>query len=132
MGKYTLRQQVPVQIGGQTYQIWVRELSYQQFIDINSGVGIPDGGMGIMRTLCVLSLEEPDGSKSYTDETWKQEPLSAMTALYYAVCKVHGVDLQKLKPAADLTEEDIEGNAEPSRTSGANSPSPSAADPLLN
>ncbi len=127
MARYSLRQQVPVKIGDETYQIWVRELPYQQFIDINTGVGIPDGGLGIMRALCVLALEEPDGSKSYTDETWKQEPMSAMKALYYAVCRVHGVDLEKVKKLDELTEEDIEGNAGPSRTSGTNSASTSAA-----
>lgn len=127
MPRYTLRQQVPVSIGDETHQIWVRELPYQQFIDINTGVGITDGGIGIMRALCVAALEEPDGSKSYTEETWRQEPMSAMKALYYAVCRVHGVDLEKIKKADDLTEEDIEGNVEPSRTSGTNSASTSAA-----
>lgn len=131
MSRYKIRQQVPVTIGGETHQIWVRELPYQQFIDINSGNGLKleelSLGMEIMRTLCVLAIEEQDGSKSYTRESWKEEPLSAMTALYYAVCKVHGVDLEKLKPAAEITEEDIEGNAEPSKTSGTNSASSAAA-----
>ena len=106
--------------------LWLDGVSaYRERMDEACLMAFP--GMGVMRALCVEAIEEPDGSKSFTDDSWKDEPLSAMKALYYAVCKVHGVDLAAMKPAAELTEEEIEGNVEPSKTSGANSQSSAAA-----
>ena len=113
MSKYTIRHEVPVSIGGKDHTVIVRELPYQQFIDINNGVGLPVEGRGpaVTRALCVAALEEADGSKSFTDDTFNEEPMSAQKELYRAVLKAHGVDLDKVIKATGMTEAEIEGNA---------------------
>lgn len=113
MSKYTIRHKVSVSIGGADHSVIVRELPYQRFLDINNGVGLPEDGRGaaVMRALCVAALEEADGTKSFTDESFAEEPMSAQKALHRAVLKAHGVDLDKVIAATGMTEAEIEGNA---------------------
>lgn len=113
MSKYTVRHEVPVEIGGQTYKVLIREIPYQKFVDINNGVGLPekDRGIEIMKALCVACMEEADGKPSFTDETWVQEPLSAQVALYRAALKTHGINMDIVADEKPLTPEEAEGNA---------------------
>jgi hypothetical protein len=127
---FNVRTAVPITVGDQTHTFYIRELGYLRFMEMNSSIGSDlersDRGLALMNAVCLAAIEEEDGSLSYTEDTWRDELKEVVRTLSTAAMKAQGVDLQKV-PDEELTPEETEGNAEPSRKSGANLRSTSAA-----
>jgi hypothetical protein len=127
---FNVRTPVPIRIGDQSHTFYIRELGYLHFMEMNARSGPEmsrnDRGLALMKAVCLAAIEEEDGTLSYTEEEWNQELRQVVTTLSKAAMKAQGVDLDKVSED-EMTEEEVQGNAEPSRKSGANSPSTSAA-----
>jgi hypothetical protein len=127
---FTVRTPISVRVGDQTHTFFIRELGYMRLIEMNAAIGVgmerSARGLAIMKAICLAAIEEEDGTLSYTEEEWRDEVRDAVTQLSRAAMKAQHLDLDK-GPVKEMTEEEAEGNAEPSRKSGANSPSTSAA-----
>jgi hypothetical protein len=129
---FNVRTPVSIRIGEQAHTFYIRELGYLRFMEMNAKTGGPDTprderGLALMKAVCLAAIEEEDGTLSYTEDDWQNELQEVVRTLSRAAMKAQGVDLEKNRAQADVSEEDAEGNAEPSRKSGANSHSTSAA-----
>lgn len=129
MSKYfTLKHPLTVAVGGQTHDFVIRELGYLEYDEIQrkalSGLDESNknnAGMELMKAVVLASVQEPDGSVSYTEEEWRTELKDVVLQVGKAAMKAQGIDLDAKKEDAEpMTEEQVEGNAEPSRTSGGN------------
>lgn len=136
MGKFTITHPLTVKVGGQTHEYVIRELGYLEYDEIQrKALSVQESnknrvGMGLMKAVVLASVQEPDGSPSYTEEEWRTELEDVVLQVGKAAMKAQGIDMDAKKEET-LTEEQAEGNAEPSRMSGANSHLTSAA-PLQN
>jgi hypothetical protein len=121
-----LTERVEVQISGKTY--YVRELGYLEFVELSRKAKVGDVeavGMEIMRLTMLASVEDIEGKPMFDDTSLRRLKKSIFEPLSKAAMKAQGLDLdEKREP---LSAEDVEGNAEPSRKSGSNSPEPAAA-----
>jgi hypothetical protein len=131
MSKYfTVRHALTITIADQSHTFYIRELSFSRFKEINdstSDLADSERGMTLVKKLVLESVEEDDGSKSYDEASWHDELQSVVGQLAKAVMKAQGVDVDAVKADKQLTPEEAAGNSEPSRKSGANSQSSSAA-----
>jgi hypothetical protein len=135
MGKFTITHPLTVTVGGQSHEFVVRELGYLEYDEIQrkalAGLDASsknNAGIALMKAVVLASVVEPDGSPSYTEEEWRTELKDVVLQVGKAAMKAQGVDLDAKKEDAEpLTEEQVEGNVEPSRTSGVNSHLTSAA-----
>jgi hypothetical protein len=62
-----------------------------------------------MGSVVVASVEEEDGTHSYTSDEWRMEIKSAVLQLGKAALKVQGIDVDAV--SEPLKPEDVEGNA---------------------
>lgn len=136
MSKYfqSVREPVDVTVRDKTVTFWVRELGYLEFQEITQSAGrdLPtkeERGLAIIHALCVAAIQTKDGEPAFTDKEWKFEPKEVINTLLPEVTRVNGLKSDEIKK--ELTEEEAEGNELPSRRSGSNSPTLSAA-PLVN
>lgn len=135
MGKFMITHPLTVKVGGQTHEYVIRELGYLEYDAIQrkalSGLDESNknnAGIELMKAVVLASVQEPDGSASYTEEEWRTELKDVVLQVGKAAMKAQGVDLDARKEEAEpMTEEQVAGNVEPSRTSGANSRLTSAA-----
>jgi hypothetical protein len=135
MGKFMIKHPLTVTVGGETHEYVIRELGYLEYDEIQrkalSGLiesNKNNAGMELMKAVVVASVQELDGSQSYTEEEWRTELKDVVLQVGKAAMKAQGVDLDSRKEDAEpMTEEQVEGNDEPSRMSGANSRLTSAA-----
>jgi hypothetical protein len=132
MSKYfSVRHALNITIADQSHTFYIRELSFSRFKEINDSTGTSatdnERGLLLLKKLVLEAVEEEDGSKSYDEASWNDELQSVVNQLGKAVMKAQGIDMDAAKAETPLTPEQSEGNAEPSRKSGANSQSSSAA-----
>lgn len=126
MGKFTITHPLTVTVGGQTHEYAIRELGYLEYDAIQrKALTRPDesnksnAGMELMKAVVIASVQEPDGSPSYTEAEWRTELKDVVLQVGKAAMKAQGIDVDA-KRDEPLTEEQVEGNVEPSRTSGEN------------
>lgn len=133
MSKFkTPREPLTVTFRGESYTYYIRELPYAQRQELlkrarTSEVDPEETGLAVIRAIVLESVEEEDGEKAYTSESWAQEYREVVTEVSKAALLAQGLDLKERKPEVPPSPEDVEGNVEPSRTSGESLPSPSAA-----
>lgn len=132
MSKYfqTVREPVDVTVGGKTVTFWVRELGYLEFQEITQSAGRDlltkeERGLAIIHALCVASIQTKEGEPAFTEKEWKCEPKAVINTLLPEVTRVNGLKSDEIKK--ELTAEEAEGNALPSKRSGSSSPTLSAA-----
>lgn len=136
---FKIRHPLTVTVGEQTHDFYVRELGYIEFQELKrktqaqiaQGSEKDRSGIELMTATVLACVEEEDGSRSYTDDGLRTEIPAVLMQLGKAALKAQGIDVDKPSDDEPMTEEEVEGNAEPSRMSGASSPSTSAA-PLAN
>jgi hypothetical protein len=124
MSKYFgSRTECPVEIKGKKHTFYIRELGYLEFEELrNKAVtGTSEGdkertGLRIMDAVVVASVEEEDGTASYTADEWRKEIKDAVLQLGKAAMKVQGIDVDAA--SEPLPAEAVEGNALPSRKFG--------------
>lgn len=139
MGKFTITHPLTVTVGGQKHEYVIRELGYLEYDAIQrkalSGLDESNknnAGIELMKAVVLASVQEPDGSPSYSEEEWRTELKDVVLQVGKAAMKAQGVDLDAKKEDAEpMAEEQVEGNVGPSRMSGASLHSTSAA-PLQN
>jgi hypothetical protein len=133
MSKYfNIRHPLTVTIGDQSHEYFIRELGYLHLQELIRTVksdrsDTERSGLALMQAIVLASVEESDGSLSYQAEDWRNELERAVLEIGKAAMKVNGLDIDKAKENAEVTEAEVEGNEQPSRKSGVNSPSTSAA-----
>jgi hypothetical protein len=138
MGKFTITHPLTVTVGGQSHDYVIRELGYLEYNEIQrkAVAGVDESnknnaGIALMKAVVLASVQELDGSPSYTAEEWRTELKDVVLQVGKAAMKAQGIDMDAKEDKEPMTEEQAEGNVEPSRTSGANSHFTSAA-PLQN
>lgn len=117
MSKYFgIRTECPVEKNGKKHTFHIRELGYLEFEELrNKAVSGANGedkertGLRIMDAVVVASVEEEDGSASYSPAEWRREIKDVVLQLGKAAMKVQGIDVDAIR--APLTSEEAEGNA---------------------
>lgn len=127
----TVREPIIIETGDVKLTYYIRELGYLEFDELEKAArtGAKDkdqAGIAVLNATVIASVEEEDGTPAFTAETWKRVRKQVFFKIGKAAMKAQGLDVDAAQKPA-LTEEDAEGNAEPSRKSGTNSPSSSAA-----
>lgn len=127
----TVREPIIIETGDVKRTYYIRELGYLEFDELEKAArtGAKDkdqAGIAVLNATVIASVEEEDGTPAFTAETWKRVRKQVFFKIGKAAMKAQGLDVDAAQKPA-LTEEDAEGNAEPSRKSGTNSPSSSAA-----
>lgn len=116
MSKYfALRTPCKVDVNGKSHTFHIRELGYLEFEALRSSALASSSddkelaGVGLMGLVVLASVEEEDGSASYSEAEWRLEIKSVVLQLGKAALKVQGIDVDaKHEP---MTPEEAEGNA---------------------
>ena len=132
MSKYfNIRHPLTVTIADTSHDYFIRELGYLHLQEImrksREEADKALAGLALMQAVVLASVEEPDGTLSYTADTWRDEVQHAVVEVGKAAMKAQGIDIDKAKDEPELTLEQSEGNESPPRNSGVSSPSTSAA-----
>lgn len=127
----TVREPIIIETGETKRTYYIRELGYLEFDELEKAArtGAKDkdqAGIAVLNATVIASVEEEDGTPAFTAETWKRVRKQVFFKIGKAAMKAQGLDVDAAKKST-LTEEEAEGNAEPSRKFGTNSPSSSAA-----
>lgn len=117
MSKYFgSRTECPIEVNGKKHTFHIRELGYLEFEELKNRTvrGITDEnkertGLRIMDAVVVASVEEEDGTASYTADEWRREIKDAVLKLGKAAMKVQGIDVDAA--TEPLPAEEVEGNA---------------------
>lgn len=128
----TVREPITVQTGEKTRTYYIRELGYLEFDELEkrARTGVVEkelAGIAVLNATVLASVEEEDGTAAFTIETWKRVRKQVFFKIGKAAMKAQGLDVDAAKTEPPMSTEEAEGNAEPSRKSGTNSPSSSAA-----
>jgi hypothetical protein len=115
MSKYFgSRTECPIEVNGKKHTFHIRELGYLEFEELKrkaakNGNDKELMGIGLMGDVVVHSVEEQDGSASYTDDEWRKELKDVVLELGKAALKVQGIDVDAV--SEPLPVEQVEGNA---------------------
>lgn len=119
----TERHAVTVTHKGKDVTYYIRELGYYEFQELNQEAvrAYPDKtdreqrGLKVLHGTAVASIEDKDGNRVFTLDTWKRLPKEPATVLTNAAMKAQGIDLQKAAEEAEelgeAVQEDPAGNA---------------------
>lgn len=120
----TVREPIIIETGDVKRTYYIRELGYLEFDELEKAArtGAKDkdqAGIAVLNATVIASVEEEDGTPAFTAETWKRVRKQVFFKIGKAAMKAQGLDVDAAQKPA-LTEEEAEGNAEPSRKSGTN------------
>lgn len=116
----TERHAVTVKYKDKEVTYYIRELGYYEFQELNQEAARehPDKtdserrGLKVLHDTAVAAIEDKDGKRVFTIETWKRLPKEPATVLTNAAMKAQGIDLQKSSDEADEAPSgDTSGNA---------------------
>lgn len=128
----TVREPITIRTGENTHTYYIRELGYLEFDELEKAAraGLADkehAGIAVLNATVLASVEEEDGTAAFTMDTWKRVRKEVFFKIGKAAMKAQGLDVDAAKSEPPMSQEEAEGNAEPSGKFGTNSPFSSAA-----
>lgn len=105
---------------GKDYIFFVRELGYFEFQDLRDLVQGRDAesekqkvarGMALMRAVTLAAVETEDGSPAFDERGLRKLPRALAEPLSDAAMKAQGIDMEKIRKAAEAGEAADEGKA---------------------
>lgn len=119
----TERHAVTVTHKGKEVTYYTRELGYYEFQEINQEAvrAYPDKtdnerrGLKVLHETAVASIEDKEGKRVFSIDTWKRLPKEPATVLTNAAMKAQGIDLEKAREGAATDSDEAAQGDEPGK-----------------